>query len=79
MMLTPKQKQALSGLTVAVLGAAAAEQALSNPPFTLRSLLMSAGIGALLGLVHYIPTLGTKAAVEAKAQAIATEAVSREV
>lgn len=79
-LMTPKQKQALSGLLVAVAGAAGAavEQALTNPPFTLHSLLMAAGAGALLGLVHYLPTLGTKAAIEAKAVKIATEAVSRE-
>ncbi len=78
--MTPQQKQALSGLLVAVLGAVgvAVEQALANPPVTLNGLLKAAGVGALLGLVHYIPTLGTKAVVQAKAEAIATEAVSRE-
>lgn len=35
--------------------------------------------GAVLaGVVHYLPALGTAEVVEAKAQAIATEAVSRE-
>lgn len=78
--MTPSQKQALSGLAVAILGAAgtAIEQALSNPPFTLRSLLMAAGVGALLGLVHYLPTLGTKAVVQAKAIDLASSAMSRE-
>ena len=67
--LSPSQKQALSGLAVAVLGAAgtAVEQALANPPFTWESLLKAAVVGALLGLVHRIPALGTAAKVDERA------------
>jgi len=80
MTLSPKQKQALSGLAMGVASAAAmsVEQALTNPPFTLRSLLTAATVGAFAGLVHWLPTLGTKEVVEQKAQALAAEAVGKE-
>ena len=68
MTISPKTKQILSGLVVGVASAAgfAVEQALASPPFTLHSLLVAAGVGALTGLVHYLPTLGTKAATQAE-------------
>lgn len=55
----------LSGLAVAAVTAAATaiEQAASNPPFTLHTLLVAAGVGALVGALHYIPAVGTKEAV----------------
>lgn len=66
----PQTKQVLSALVMAVAGAAATavEQAIANPPFTLHSLLNVAGIGAMLGLVHFIPTLGTKDVIAEKVQ-----------
>jgi 1-aminocyclopropane-1-carboxylate deaminase/D-cysteine desulfhydrase-like pyridoxal-dependent ACC family enzyme len=65
MTISPSTKQLLSGLAVAVAGAAATavEQAIANPPFTWRTLLAAAGVGALAGLVHRLPALGTKEAV----------------
>lgn len=71
--LSPTQKQNLSGLAVAVLtGALAAlEQALASPPFTLRSLEIALVAGAVGGLVHRIPALGTE-------QAVATKLIDRE-
>lgn len=66
--LSPKQKQALSGLAVALLTGAcvALEEALRNPPFTLRMLLSAALVGAIGGVLHRIPALGTEQAVVEK-------------
>lgn len=78
--LSPGQKQALSGFLMAIgtAAATAVEQAIANPPVTLHSVIVAVGMGSLLGLVHYLPALGTADVVQAKAEAIATEAVSRE-
>lgn len=78
--LSPTTKQVLSGLAVGVLSAslAAVEQALANPPFTVRTLLLAACAGAVAGLVHFLPALGTKDKIEAKVAARVTEAVNRE-
>lgn len=76
--MNPQMKQWLSGLGVAVLGAAcvAVEQAIATPPFTLHSLLVAASVGAFAGLVHRLPALGTAQATEAKVQTQVAERVS---
>ncbi len=77
--LSPKTKQVLSGLLAAVgtSAALAVEQALANPPFTLAMLLHVAEIGGLVGLAHFLPTLGTKAAIAEQVTAKVTEAVEQ--
>jgi chromosomal replication initiation ATPase DnaA len=73
--LSPSQKQAISVAGMTVLGAAAAavEQALANPPFTFRSLLVAGGVGAMVGVSHLLQTWGSAAKVEAKVESKATE------
>lgn len=69
--MTPQTKKLLSTFGVAIAGAAltSVQQALSNPPFTPRSLLVAGVTGALAGLVHYLPAFGTKDEVAAKVDA----------
>lgn len=78
--MSPNQKQALSGLIVGIaVGALGAiEQALANPPFTLRSLGVAAAAGAVAGIVHWLPALGTKEKVEAKVAERVAEVVTKE-
>jgi zinc transporter ZupT len=80
MTLTPKQKQVLSGIVMAVgtSVAVAIEQALANPPVTPKSLAVAGAMGAFTGLAHYLPTLGTKAAIDAQVVAKVTEVVGKE-
>jgi len=74
--LSPKLKQALSGLAVMVLGAVLTW---ANASLHLLPEGWQGIAGAVLaGVAHYLPALGTADVVEAKAKAIATEAVSRE-
>lgn len=74
--LSPTQKQALSGLLVTL--------AASLLTWAQTHLQLLPGVWpyiagpVLAGVAHAFPALGTKDAVQAKAQAIATEAVSRE-
>lgn len=75
--MNPQQKQALSGLVV-TLGAALlawAQDSLHLLPGPWPAIV---GV-ALTGVVHVWPALGTKDKVQAKAAAIATEALDREV
>lgn len=69
MTLTPKQKQALSGLAVMIAGAILTW---ANAQLKLLPEGWQGIAGAVLaGLVHYLPALGTADAVQAKAEAIA--------
>jgi hypothetical protein len=74
--MTPQQKQALSGLAVTLAASllAWAQDSLHLLPGPWPTIV---GV-ALTGVVHVWPALGTKDKVQEKAQAIATEAVSRE-
>jgi len=78
--ITPSQKQALSGFVVGVLSAAlvALEQALANPPFTLRGLAIAAAAGAVGGIAHYLPAFGTAAKVEQAVASRVAEVISKE-
>lgn len=76
MTITPTQKQALSGLAVVIAGSLLTW---GNAQLHLLPEGWQGIVGAVLaGVAHYLPALGTADKVQAKAQAIATEAVSRE-
>ena len=62
--LTPKQKQAISGLAVALAGAALTW---ANASLHLLPVVWQGLAGAVLaGIAHYVPALGTEAATVEK-------------
>ena len=74
--MTPQIKKLLSGLAVVVAGSILTY---ANAQLQLLPEGWQGLAGAVLaGIAHYLPALGTKDEVNAKAAAIATEAVDRE-